>query len=71
MEATPAPKKHTCQRPCCQCKPTRVMKNNCMKANQDREDAEALCLPFITAHQQCISVKRAEIEAKKALENQA
>ena len=64
VEATQAPvKKHSCNRPCCQCKPIRIMRNQCLANNPDDESA---CQDFINAFKLCIETRKAEAAAKKA-----
>lgn len=52
---------HKCAGVCCACRPIRVMRDNCLKNNQAED-----CLSFVDAFKQCVSVKKAEVEARKA-----
>jgi len=53
---------HKCAGVCCACRPIRVMRDNCLKNNE-----EDTCKTFVDAFKECVSVKRAEVEARKAL----
>ncbi|TNV80932.1 hypothetical protein FGO68_gene4964 [Halteria grandinella] len=61
----PAEKKPTtgrsCQGVCCACRPIRVMRDNCLKNNE-----EFACISFVDAFKQCIDTKRAEVAARRA-----
>mmetsp|Transcript_7406 Transcript_7406/g.12507 ORF Transcript_7406/g.12507 Transcript_7406/m.12507 type:complete len:84 (+) Transcript_7406:39-290(+) len=56
-------KKSSCKRPCCQCKPARIMRDNCIKSNE--ANSEEVCKPFIDAFKMCIQVKREEMQKAK------
>ena len=57
------PKKHACTRPCCQCKPVRLLRNACLENNGGDESK---CIDFVNAFKTCIAAKRAEAAALQA-----
>lgn len=68
---TPAPAERkpttgrSCQGVCCACRPIRVMRDNCLKNNEETE-----CFSFVDAFKQCVDTKRAEVAARRALAEQ-
>ena len=62
MEETPQKKKGGCSRPCCQCKPVRILRNQCIENNNGNEEP---CIDFINAFKACVAAKKAEAELKR------
>lgn len=54
MEET---KKKSCTKPCCQCKPVRIMRNQCLENNNGNEEP---CIAFIEAFKHCVAQKKQE-----------
>ena len=57
-----APKKRACAGGCCQCRPVRILRNNCLENNNGEEEA---CIDFINAFKACVAAKRAENEQRR------
>ena len=55
----PQPKKQ-CNKPCCQCKPVRILRNNCLAQNPEEK-----CIDFVNAYKNCIEAKKMEMAMMK------
>lgn len=60
-------KKSGCNRPCCQCKPVRLLRNKCIENNNGEE---APCIDFVNAFKTCVAAKKAEAAARASAQSQ-
>ena len=64
---TTKPKGGCGSRPCCQCKPIRIMRNRCIENNNGEE---APCIDFINAFKACVAAKKAQAAAAAQMNSQ-